>query len=133
MKRISLNTTDKGQKAEQHAEQFLLSQGLTFRQRNFRKACGEIDLIMQEGSTIIFVEVKLRKPGALVSGLESVDRRKQRRLIKTAAWYLQAMKSPKELPCRFDVVAISYDSRENAHSDDWGSSIEWIKSAFYAG
>ena len=127
MKRTSTDTTGLGQWAEQRAEQFLVHQGLIFRQRNFNKVCGEIDLIMEEASTLVFVEVKLRGHRAWVGALESIDRRKQRRLIKTANWYLQHLNSRSAPPCRFDVVAITHNSRENTPLEQKDFTIEWIK------
>ncbi len=132
MKRISTDTTDLGQWAEQKAEQFLISEGLRLRQRNFNRVCGEIDLIMEEASTLVFVEVKLRSQRAWVGALESVDQRKQRKLVKTANWYLQRTCRDSFPPCRFDVVAIKHNSRENTPLERKSFTLEWIKNAFYS-
>lgn len=132
MKRTSLNSANMGQEAEIYAEQYLINQGLTFRQRNFSKPCGEIDLIMQDRSSLVFVEVKLRKQGQQVSVLESINRRKQQRLIKTAHWYLQSLKLGHSFACRFDVIAIEHDSGENAALGLRPTTLEWIKNAFFA-
>lgn len=132
MKRTSLSSAYLGQEAERYAEQYLINQGLIFRQRNFSKPCGEIDLIMQDGSSLVFVEVKLRKQGQQVSALESVNRRKQQRLIKTAHWYLQSLKRSHSYACRFDVIAIEHNSRENAALDFAPAALDWIQNAFFA-
>ncbi len=133
MKRISLAPrTLSGQAGERHAEQFLSNKGLILIERNYKKPCGEIDLIMLDQKTFVFVEVKLRKHGAPVSAFEAVDRRKQKRLIKTAHWYLQSLRSQRSPPCRFDVVAINHNCRNNALSERSPLSTHWIKNAFYA-
>lgn len=72
---------------------------------------------MREGGTLVFVEVRYRGSSRYGTPAETVDGRKQRRLIAAAGHYLQA--NPSVLPCRFDVVAISGQDR-----------IEWIKNAF---
>jgi putative endonuclease len=133
MKRISFTPdTLLGQAGEQYAEQFLSDEGLILIERNFKKPCGEIDLIMLEQQTFVFVEVKLRKHKTQVSALEAVDKRKQKRLIKTAHWYLQTLHSQRSPTCRFDVVAINHNCRNNAFSVDSPLDIKWIKNAFYA-
>jgi len=132
MKRISLDSANLGREAELYAEQYLINRGLTFRQRNFCKPCGEIDLIMQDHSNLVFVEVKLRKQGQQVSALESVNRRKQQRLIKTAHWYLQSLNLGNFVACRFDVIAIEHNSRENAAVGLVPTGLDWIKNAFLA-
>ena len=124
MKRTLSKTTDKGKQTEQRVEQFLLAQGLTLRARNFSKPSGEIDLIMQDGNTLVFVEVRLRKAGNQVSAVESVDYRKQQRLIRTANWYLQSAKLYDKCACRFDVVA--------TNNDGDGEKMLWVKDAFSA-
>jgi uncharacterized protein (TIGR00252 family) len=78
---------------------------------------GEIDLVMRDGATLVFVEVRYRRSDRFGAPAETVDRRKQQRLTAAANHYLQA--HPTVLPCRFDVVAVS-----------GGDRIEWIKNAF---
>lgn len=82
-------------------------------ERNFRSPLGEIDLIARKGKLIIFVEVKTRR--SLAAGLpeEAVTEEKQERLRKCALFYLaQRGYNPEETPIRFDVIAISMDSRK---------------------
>ncbi len=112
----------KGAQAERLAEAFLRRRGLRLRERNFRVRSGEIDLIMQEGDSIIFVEVRCRN-NRLLDPAESVDAYKQRRLCRTAAYYLQSLQHTAPCPpCRFDVICIT------GH----GSQIDWIRGAFEA-
>ena len=72
--------------------------------RNFHSRYGEIDLIASNQSYLVFVEVKERKAGGLVSPLEAVTPQKKRRLIQTAVFYLGS--HPTALQPRFDVVEI---------------------------
>lgn len=97
---------------------YLKARGLILLERNFRCRVGEIDLVMRDGASIVFVEVRLRSAGAYASAAESIDVRKQKRIVATAGFYLAGRP---EVPCRFDCVLL-----EHARSD----SIHWIKSAF---
>ena len=94
-------------------------------QRNYRVRKGEIDLIMQDGDTIVFVEVRFRGAGSRGSGAESVTRAKQNRIISAAEHFLLERHSNQFRPCRFDVVSIGSDSGQAVMS--------WIRGAFGAG
>jgi len=112
-----------GANAEEAARIYLEQQGLRLVERNYRCRQGEIDLIMQDGSTLAFVEVRYRKSSGFGSPAESVTAPKQRRIIATAAHYLQSKKERNMPPCRFDVLAIEGKEQQN---------IDWIKDAFQA-
>lgn len=116
-----LTSVQQGAIWEEFALNRLQQQGLTFLDRNYRCPMGELDLVMQDGKTLVFIEVRYRKSVAFGSAAESVDRHKQARLIKAANHYLQQKKISNDLVCRFDVVAISGQKGEN-----W----EWIEDAF---
>ena len=93
-----------GKAGEQQALFYLREQGLTLVESNFCRPFGEIDLIMQDRLTLVFIEVRSRAPGRFGGAVASVTAKKQRRLILAAQAYLQRYKV---LPvCRFDVVAI---------------------------
>ena len=110
-----------GAQAEQLASQYLQHQGLKLLHANFRCRFGEIDLIMQDGDTHVFVEVRLRSSNTFGGAAASIDARKQAKLVKTAKHYLSNLQNMP--PCRFDVVLMqSSDMRQ----------IEWIKNAFTA-
>ena len=79
-----------GRRAERRAERFLKTKGLRTLQRNYVRHTGEIDLIMLEGETLVFVEVRYRGDTAWSTGLQSVDRAKQARLSRTASLFLDA-------------------------------------------
>lgn len=110
-----------GADAEALACRHLSAHGLSLVQRNYHCARGELDLIMRDGVELVFVEVRFRKHDHFGSGAESVDRRKQTKLIAAALHYLQHTQQHKQ-PCRFDVVAIT--PRGPSHT------IDWIRDAF---
>ena len=109
-----------GGAAEAAAAQFLARQGLTLTCSNYRCRMGEIDLVLQDGPTIVFVEVRLRTNPAFGGAAESIGPRKRARIIAAARHYLAARQ---DLPCRFDVVLL--DRLEPPR-------IEWIRDAFSA-
>ncbi len=106
-----------GQSAESRAEAFLQARGLTLLARNWRCRFGEIDLIMQDGATRVFVEVRLRSRSDFGGAAASVTPAKQKKLLAAARQYLTTLKTVP--PCRFDVVALS-----------GAAPPEWIKNAF---
>ncbi len=109
-----------GDTAERQAATFLESQGLTLLARNYRCRGGEIDLIAQDGDTLVFVEVRARSNthsnSAYGGAAASITTRKQQRLIYAARHYL--MHLPREPFCRFDAILID------------GEHLEWLRSAF---
>ncbi len=111
----------RGAQAEQLAAQFLQRHGLALLQQNYRCRCGEIDLVMRDGATLVFVEVRLRSRADFGGAAASIGRTKQGRLVRTAQHYLSTLRSIP--PCRFDTVLL--------HSAD-GHEIEWVKNAFAA-
>ena len=112
-----------GSKGEQEAAAFLQQQGYDICARNFRAPIGEIDIIAAQGEWLLFVEVKTRKPNALVSGLAAVDARKQQHIIHAAEQYL--LRHPADLQPRFDVAEVEYSGSFVRH-------IEYIPFAFDA-
>lgn len=113
-----------GNQAEALACQHLADSGLSLIQRNFQSKTGEIDLIMKDREALVFVEVRYRADSDRGSPLETVTTGKQRKLIRTASYYLQHHFGDRWPACRFDVVGISGDL---ANSPD----IQWIQGAFY--
>jgi putative endonuclease len=116
----------KGDQIERQVELYLQQQGLQSLQRNFSAACGEIDLIMLQQPTLVFIEVRYRRTALYGSAAESVDIRKQQRICKTAARFLQQHPDYQQYPCRFDVVACHPDNSSGA------LQIEWLSNAFDA-
>ena len=112
-----------GQLAEDYAQRHLQQQGLRLLCRNWACRSGELDLVMLDGDTVVFVEVRYRRHAAWGGALESVDLRKQQKLIKAAQLFLQKESRWARHPCRFDVVAIG------AAASDAGKP-NWIQNAF---
>lgn len=90
---------------------------------------GEIDLIMEDDKTIVFIEVRYRKSSRYGGGIESINIHKQNRISRTAAWYLVKNPHRAEQFCRFDIISIGSISND-AHKMDPG--IDWIQNAFYS-
>ena len=107
----SRNKRSTGKEKEDFAASFLERQGYRIRERNFRTRFGEIDLIAEKDSALVFVEVKYRSSDACGGPLAAVDLRKQRRICRTALAYYAANGYREELPCRFDVIAVHADGR----------------------
>ena len=121
MKDAGAPRTDKqlrGQAGEDAALQYLLQQGLRLVQRNFLCKLGEIDLVMQDGETLVFVEVRQRAVGRFGGAAASITPAKQRRMWHAAQVFLQRYRKPPA--CRIDVVAID------------GTVMNWIRNALSA-
>jgi putative endonuclease len=114
----------RGPDAENRARAYLEKQGLHLLKHNYRSRLGEIDLIMQDRDSLVFVEVRYRHRQDFGSGAESVDRRKQSKLIACAQYYIQTHPKTADQPCRFDVVSIG------SQGDD--GPVQWIQNAFLA-
>ncbi len=125
-KQPASSTRQSGAAWEKAAESFLRSHGLKLLERNFSSRFGEIDLIMEDEKTVVFVEVKYRKCSQHGSGADAVTFHKQGRISRTAAWYLAMNPHRAEQVCRFDVISINPQDK----AKDKG--INWIKSAFYS-
>ncbi len=113
-----------GRKWEQLAESFLHGRGLRTVQRNFHSRMGEIDLIMLDGQTLVFTEVRYRANNAYGSGAESVTFTKQRRITMAAENFLRFTQHHPSQVCRFDVVSIG--------NEEGRTLINWIQNAFDA-
>jgi putative endonuclease len=115
---------NKGAHYELEAARFLAAAGLNIVECNFRCKLGEIDLVCREGRTLVFVEVRYRGNSRFASAAASVTPHKQRRLLRTAQYYLQIRSLHDREPCRFDILA--FDSTEPDRKD----AIQWLKNAF---
>lgn len=112
---------NRGAQAEQWAALYLSRHGLRMVEQNYRSRFGEIDLIMRDGETLVFVEVRLRRNADFGGAASSIDARKQQRIIRTAQQYLGGLaRTP---PCRFDAVLMG---------DEQGGQVSWLKNAFEA-
>ena len=94
-----------GQEGESAAEEYLRQKGYRIVARNLRSSVGELDLVVEDGRVLVFVEVKARRTDAFGGAIHAVHQRKQEKLIQLAAQYL-ARHHVKDRPCRFDVVLL---------------------------
>jgi putative endonuclease len=109
-----------GEQAERVAADYLRRKGLELIETNYRCRWGEIDLVLRDRITVVFVEVKLRRSDSFGGAAYSVGPRKQERIIAAARHYLAGRR---ETQCRFDVVLLEgLDPLR----------IEWIRDAFSA-
>ncbi len=113
-----------GQETESLACHYLLAQGLSLLERNFSGPQGEIDLIMEDRQSLVFIEVRYRRNHNFGSGAETITHSKQKKLLATAARYLQRHPLQADRPARFDVISICMENNR--------PSINWIKNAFMA-
>lgn len=119
--KIKQNSLTIGYQMEQFACDYLKKQGLRLLFQNYRCKMGEIDLIMQDNQTIVFIEVRYRTRDRYGSSLETIHFTKQRKLMRTAHYYLLMQQKPHH-PARFDVVAIDKVANEY--------TLHWLKNAW---
>lgn len=132
--RMALNAPKQrqGGQFEQLACQFLQDQGLILIAHNWQQPnVGELDLIMlekgQAWSTLIFIEVRQRVRSGFGDAALSVTTAKQRKIIKTAQYFLQQHPHYVGYECRFDVIAYNTNRSDNAKSE---YQPEWLQGAF---
>ncbi len=111
-----------GRAAESRARDFLQQRGLRIRALNYRAPRGEIDIVAEEGNTLVFVEVRMRRHTRFGTAADSIDAGKQRRLIKAAQYYLQVLGHGDSRPCRFDAICVT--------GNDDAADVLWVRDAF---
>lgn len=109
----------KGNHAERLVASYLQRHQLILVEQNYCCRFGEIDLIMRENATLVFVEVRMRSSDAYGGAAASITTAKQKKLLRTARHYIAGTNA--EPACRFDVVLLSGTN---------GRDVEWIKNAF---
>lgn len=114
----------RGDAVETAAHDYLLGHGLRPLARNAHARGGELDLVMADGDTVVFIEVRYRASAAFGGGAASVDARKQRKLVLAARLFLLRHPQHADTPCRFDVI--------DASGDPAAPRITWLKDAFRA-
>lgn len=113
-----------GAAVEHAALEYLQARGLRLLARNVQARAGELDLVMQDGAGIVFIEVRYRADPAFGGAIASVDQGKRRKLVRAAQFYLARHPRLANAPCRFDVIA--------ACGDPAAPDIEWLRDAFRA-
>jgi len=113
-----------GRRAEDLVAEALVADGATLLLRNFRRRGGELDLVARDGPLLRVVEVRMRSGDDFGGGAASVDRAKQRRIVRTTLLLLQRHRELARLPVRFDVAVVT------PTRPAW--RIDWIRHAFDA-
>lgn len=124
MARAEPNRRARGDAVETAALDLLQTHGLRLLARNAHSRGGEVDLVMDDAGTIVFVEVRYRAGAAFGGGAASVDAGKRRRLVHAAQAFLARHPQHANAPCRFDVVA--------AAGDPDAPALDWLRDAFRA-
>lgn len=110
-----------GAAAEAAARATLEARGLRTLARNVNFRFGELDLVMRDGETIAFVEVRYRRSERFGGAAGSVDHKKRRRLVQAARAWLAGQRGLADAPCRFDVVTVQGGEP---------FACEWLRGAF---
>ena len=100
-----------GQWAEQTALLFLQSQQYQYVNKNYHSRFGEIDLIVKRDNELVFVEVKARSAGSYAEACEVISYSQQRKIIKTAQFFLQRYPNYYNFDCRFDVICFDFPQK----------------------
>lgn len=124
MTRAEPHLRARGDAVETAALAFLQQRGLALLARNASSRGGELDLVMDEAGTLVFVEVRYRADARFGGGAASVDAGKRRRLVHAAQAWLLRHPRHSNAPCRFDVIAASGDPAAPA--------LDWLRDAFRA-
>jgi len=114
------NAINHGKNAEKVAEIYLKKQGLKKIAANYSCKLGEIDLIMFDGTYLVFVEVRARSSSIFGGAVASINQTKQKKIFKTASFFLMEKKLQDVYPLRFDVIGL----------DGNPPKISWLKNAF---
>ncbi|MGB0938076.1 MAG: YraN family protein [Colwellia sp.] len=116
-------TTEVGQLTENIAIKHLQAQGLVLIAKNVHSRLGEIDIVMKQADTWVFVEVKYRKHSHFGGAISAISKSKQKKIKLCAAFYFQQHNlNEYNTPCRFDVVALDGPINQ--------LEITWLENAF---
>lgn len=116
----------KGLHYENQAKNYLVEHGLALLQQNYHCRFGEIDLIMLQQEVLCFIEVKYRNSMAYGGAASSISTQKQKKIVKTALFFIIENEKFKQRSIRFDALLIQQQA------DNKSADIDWIQNAFYA-
>lgn len=100
-----MDRQEKGKLGEDAVCRLLEQRGHEILARNYHRRCGEVDIISKCGGFVVFTEVKARKRGSMISGLEAVNRSKQVKIIRTADLWLSD--NDTGLQPRYDIAEVT--------------------------
>lgn len=104
------------------AADYLCHRGYRILVRNYRSPLGEIDIVAEEGDTLVFIEVKTRSSALFGVPQEAVTIKKQKKIGRIALYYLSEQKI-RQKACRFDVVSVLNEA-------NFGPNVDLVKNAF---
>ncbi|MFQ3671075.1 MAG: YraN family protein [Verrucomicrobiia bacterium] len=113
---------EEGAYGEEVAASFLRRQGCRVLARNYAGRWGEVDVVVRDGESLVFVEVKARGPEGWGRPAEAVDGKKRRRIRLTAEAYLKELRVAPP-PVRFDVVEVILEPGRVPE-------VTWVRGAF---
>ena len=117
-------TRGRGAQVEAAAQRHLVDAGLRPVAANASVRGGELDLVMLDGDTLVFVEVRYRASSRFGGGAASVDANKRRKLVHAAQAFLATHRQYRDAACRFDVV--------DATGNPAAPILHWLRDAFRA-
>ncbi|KGQ18884.1 hypothetical protein LF41_418 [Lysobacter dokdonensis DS-58] len=115
----------RGAAVEAAALAHLQTHGLRLIARNALSRVGELDLVMRDGASVVFFEVRYRAQSGYGGGAASIDAAKRRKLVRAAHVFLKRNPALAQCPCRFDVV--------DASGDPEAPDLRWLRAAFTTG
>lgn len=121
---VAAGTRARGAAVEAAALAHLIGAGLREVATNANYRCGELDLVMRDADTLVFIEVRYRRDSRFGGGAASIDRNKRRKLVRAAQAFLLTHRNFADSPCRFDVI--------DAEGDPAAPRLVWIRDAFRA-
>ena len=113
-------------RGEKLAKRYLKKRGCRYVTSNYSTRQGEIDLIMQDAETIVFVEVKTRQSEDFAHGEQSVNFPKQKHLSAAARHFIH-MNRLHDHPCRFDVVAVAIPDKGKPVIRHWPNAFTLVQ------
>ncbi|MDR0712597.1 MAG: YraN family protein [Prevotellaceae bacterium] len=116
-----MNTIDFGKRGEEAAVAYLLENGFTIRDTNWRWGHKELDIVAVKNKTLHIIEVKTRRASFLLNPQMSVDRRKQQHTVAAANAYVQRFELEHDV--QFDIITVVINGDKN--------EIEYLPDAFY--
>ena len=125
-----LSNTSLGKKGEEQAAAVLEAAGMEIVAKNYRSKAGEIDIIALDGETIVFAEVKAWSAFGIEDLALGIDKRKQRKIINTAKFFLLENRKYNSMSIRFDVIFVNSSKTSKGCKTSSGCQISHLASAF---
>ena len=115
-----------GEKGERRAEIFLKKMGFRILQRNYFCKTGELDLVAEDGSSLVFIEVKTRKKFGKELPEAAMTTKKKHRVCCAARHFMKKYRITEKI-FRFDLVGLEFDNENNWEINYWKNVINYNK------